>query len=239
MAVWLYRRYYKKLGFKQHWPNALCRVAMKRFFSVNSDIFLRTLCLVSVSVFFTSTGAGEGEVILAVNTLLMQFFTLFSYVMDGFAYAGEALTGRYVGANDFLMLRRLIRLLFRWGFGLSILFTLLYAFNGNAFIALLTDDEVVVAVSQEYYYWALAIPLAGFSAFIWDGIFIGATATRYMLFSMLIASVSFFIMFYFLHNQWANHALWASFIVYLILRGVMQSFFGKSIFRVKITRNID
>ena len=169
----------------------------------------------------------------------MQFFTLFSYVMDGFAYAGEALTGRYVGANDFLMLRRLIRLLFRWGFGLSILFTLLYAFNGNAFIALLTDDEVVVAVSQEYYYWALAIPLAGFSAFIWDGIFIGATATRYMLFSMLIASVSFFIMFYFLHNQWANHALWASFIVYLILRGVMQSFFGKSIFRVKITRNID
>lgn len=239
MAVWLYRRYYKKLGFKQHWPNTLCRVAMKRFFSVNSDIFLRTLCLVSVSVFFTSTGAGEGEVILAVNTLLMQFFTLFSYVMDGFAYAGEALTGRYVGANDFLMLRRLIRLLFRWGFGLSILFTLLYAFNGNAFIALLTDDEVVVAVSQEYYYWALAIPLAGFSAFIWDGIFIGATATRYMLFSMLIASVSFFIMFYFLHNQWANHALWASFIVYLILRGVMQSFFGKSIFRVKITLNID
>ena len=67
---------------------------MKRFFMVNSDIFFRTLCLVTVTVFFTSSGAKQGDVILAVNTLLMQLFTLFSYIMDGFAYAGEALTGR-------------------------------------------------------------------------------------------------------------------------------------------------
>ena len=111
---------------------------MYRFFQVNRDIFFRTLCLVMVTMFFTSAGAAQGEVVLAVNTLLMQLFTLFSYVMDGFAYAGEALAGRYIGAKNQTGLRSTVHHLFYWGLGLSFLFTLLYSVGGKSFLGLLT-----------------------------------------------------------------------------------------------------
>ena len=110
---------------------------MYRFFQVNRDIFFRTICLVAVTVFFTSAGAAQGEVVLAVNTLLMQLFTLFSYIMDGFAYAGEALTGRYIGANNQKALHTTVRQLFGWGLGLSLSFTLLYSIGGQSFLGLL------------------------------------------------------------------------------------------------------
>lgn len=99
MALWLYMHYYHTLHKRIVWKEIIQRQAMYRFFQVNRDIFFRTLCLVMVTMFFTSAGAAQGEVVLAVNTLLMQLFTLFSYVMDGFAYAGEALAGRYIGAK--------------------------------------------------------------------------------------------------------------------------------------------
>ena len=154
---------------------------MYRFFQVNRDIFFRTICLVAVTVFFTSAGAAQGEVVLAVNTLLMQLFTLFSYIMDGFAYAGEALAGRYIGANNQKALHTTVRQLFGWGVGLSLAFTLLYSIGGQSFLGLLTDETTVIHASESYFYWVLAIPLAGFSAFLFDGIFIGATATHLML----------------------------------------------------------
>ena len=94
-------RKWKDLSLIHILRGSLQLLAMRRFFAVNRDIFLRTLCLIGVTTFFTSTGARQGDVILAVNTLLMQLFTLFSYIMDGFAYAGEALTGRYVGAVSY------------------------------------------------------------------------------------------------------------------------------------------
>ena len=142
---------------------------MLRFFQVNRDIFLRTLCLVAVTLFFTSAGASQGEIILAVNTLLMQLFTLFSYVMDGFAYAGEALSGRYIGARNREAFTDTVRHLFGWGAVMAVLFTLVYALGGNAFLGLLTDDKEVIAVADTYFYWALAVPAVGIAAFIWDG----------------------------------------------------------------------
>ena len=172
---------------------------MKRLFQVNRDIFLRTLCLVAVTVFFTSTGAAFGDVVLAVNTLLMQLFTLFSYIMDGFAYAGEALTGKYIGAGNRQELRRTIRHLFGWGIALSLAFTLLYGIGGKEFLGLLTNEQSV------------------------DGICIGATSTNIMLKAMVVASGSFFLIYYSLHNVLHNHALWLGFIVYLALRGIMQA----------------
>ncbi|WP_321479680.1 MATE family efflux transporter [uncultured Bacteroides sp.] len=229
MAILLWRRYYARLGFWRYFMESLQLNAMLRFFSVNSDIFLRTLCLVAVTVFFTSSGAKEGDVLLAVNTLLMQLFTLFSYIMDGFAYAGEALGGRYVGARDKPSLHRLVTRLFLWGGFLALLFTLLYGLGGNGFLRLLTNDEEVILTSGNYLYWALAIPLTAFAAFLWDGLFIGATATRYMLLSMLVASAAFFGVYYLLHDYWGNHALWAAFIIYLTLRGVMQTYLGRRV----------
>ena len=219
-ALWL--KYYGRLKAYIDWNGLWGGEEMRRFFSVNSDIFFRTLCLVAVTTFFTSTGARQGDVILAVNTLLMQLFTLFSYIMDGFAYAGEALAGRFIGAKNDVGLRRCIRLLFLWGIGLSLSFTILYAFLGRDFLGLLTNDTSVIEASGDYFYWVLAIPLCGFSAFLWDGIFIGATATRQMLYSMLVASATFFIIYYLFYRSMGNHALWMAFLGYLSLRGGMQ-----------------
>lgn len=222
MAFALWLKYYGRLKAYIDWNGLWGGEEMRRFFSVNSDIFFRTLCLVAVTTFFTSTGARQGDVILAVNTLLMQLFTLFSYIMDGFAYAGEALAGRFIGAKNDVGLRRCIRLLFLWGIGLSLSFTILYAFLGRDFLGLLTNDTSVIEASGDYFYWVLAIPLCGFSAFLWDGIFIGATATRQMLYSMLAASATFFIIYYLFYRSMGNHALWMAFLGYLSLRGGMQ-----------------
>lgn len=225
MACLLWLAYYRPLRKYLLQKALFDRTEMKRFFQVNRDIFIRTLCLIAVTVFFTSTGAAYGDVVLAVNALLMQLFTLFSYFMDGFAYAGEALTGKYIGAKDNQSLRLTIRHLFKWGIALSLLFTLLYGAGGKSFLGLLTNDISVISASEEYIYWVLAIPLAGFSAFLLDGICIGATATHLMLRSMLVASASFFLLYYGLHDTLGNHALWMAFIVYLALRGIVQAFY--------------
>lgn len=222
MASLLWLRYYGRLKIAFRWREIIGKTAMKRFFQVNSDIFFRTLCLVAVTTFFISTGARQGDVVLAVNTLLMQLFTLFSYIMDGFAYAGEAMTGRYIGARNNTGLQRMIRLLFRWGWGLSLSFTILYMIGGQDFLGLLTNDTTVINAAGSYYYWVLAIPLAGFAAFLWDGILIGATATRLMLYSMLVASGMFFLIYYIFYALMGNHALWMAFLIYLSLRGIMQ-----------------
>lgn len=229
MAVLLWMRYYGNLKRHVDWRGVWQKQAMLRFFGVNRDIFLRTLCLVAVTLFFTSAGAAQGEVVLAVNTLLMQLFTLFSYIMDGFAYSGEALAGKYIGAGNRTALHRTVRQLFAWGIGLSIGFTLLYLFGGKAFLGLLTNDASVISEAGNYFYWVLAIPLAGFAAFLWDGIFIGATATRQMFYSMLAASAGFFLVYYSLHPRMGNHALWLAFILYLSLRGIMQAVLSRKI----------
>ncbi|MCD8183776.1 MAG: MATE family efflux transporter [Bacteroides sp.] len=235
LALWMrhYGKLGKHLGIKSYklkmkgeadgWRKVWEKGAMVRFFQVNRDIFLRTLCLVAVTLFFTSAGASQGEIILAVNTLLMQLFTLFSYVMDGFAYAGEALSGRYIGARNREAFSDTTRRLFVWGGVMAVLFTLVYALGGNAFLGLLTDDREVIAAADTYFYWALTIPAAGIAAFIWDGIFIGATATREMLLSMAVAAVGFFALYFGLRPGLANHALWLAFLAYLFLRGVVQT----------------
>ena len=125
------------------------RYSWATFFRTDRDIFLRTLCLVAVNLAFTSAGARQGDLMLAVNTLLMTFYTLFSYVMDGFAFAGEALGGKYFGARDYAGLDRVIRrLLIRWGLSLAILFTAAYVLGGGFLLRLLTNDAQVVAAAR-------------------------------------------------------------------------------------------
>ena len=199
------------------------RRAMEKFFSVNRDIFLRTLFMVAVNFYFLSAGASQGAVVLAVNTLLMQLFTLFSYVMDGFAYAGEALCGRLYGAGNSEGFARMVRRLFMWGLGLSVVYTLVYALGGRPFLMLLTDNAGVIDASASYVPWAVFIPLCGMAAFIWDGVFIGITATRGMLLSSAIASVLFFVVYLVLRPMLHNHALWIAFLTYLAMRGVVQT----------------
>ena len=238
MALGLGFYNYKELWGRMTFKGSLQLIAMRRFFAVNRDIFLRTLCLIGVTTFFTSTGARQGDVILAVNTLLMQLFTLFSYIMDGFAYAGEALSGRYVGACNLIQLKRAVRALFGWGVGLSLVFTLLYGVGGENFLGLLTNDKIVIETAGHYFYWVLAIPLAGFAAFLWDGILIGATATRFMLWSMLVASGSFFVIYYCFSGATNNHMLWLAFLVYLALRGGMQTLWSRRVFTLEYLQRL-
>lgn len=229
LILWI--RYYpslrKRLVLKGIWE----RAAMKNFFRVNRDIFFRTLCIVTVTMYFTTAGASRGDTILAVNTLLMQFFTLFAYFMDGFAYAGEALAGKHAGAGNVLALKRTVRAIFLWGAGVAFIFTLLYVIGNNTFLKLLTNDQAIIYAAKEFSYWTWGIPFAAFTAFIWDGIFIGVTASRLMLISMLIATMSFFIVYFELNNILGNHALWLAFIVYLFLRGFVQTLLARKVMR--------
>lgn len=204
-----------------HLNNIINRAALKRFFQVNRDIFLRTLCLIAVTTYFTSAGSAQGELTLAANTLLMQFFILFSYIMDGFAYAGEALGGRFYGAHDKSHFQHLTRCLFTWGVALSVCFFILYLVGGNSLLHLLTNNTKVIETAQHYLSIVCLIPIISFAAFLFDGLYIGTTATRYMLISMFCASAAFFIVI----NAFTlnNSLLWTAFLVYLGGRGVMQA----------------
>ena len=183
----------------------------------NRDIFLRTLCLVAVTLYFTSSGSRQGDLILAVNVLLMQFFTLYSYFMDGLAFAAEALSGKYYGAGNTQRFHTTIRHLFLWGSAIAVLFTLIYIGGGEHFLSLLTNEPDVLSAARPYHFWTYLIPAAGLCAFVWDGVFIGITATRQMLISMFFAAVLFFTVYFSFEANWHNHALWAAFLVYLFL----------------------
>lgn len=216
-----------KFDVKQHFElKAILDInTLKRFFQINRDIFLRTLCLIAVTTYFTSAGSTQGELTLAANTLLMQFFIIFSYFMDGFAYAGEALGGRYFGAHDRLNFQRVTRCLFAWGGALSVLFFFIYFLSGTSLLHLLTDDSQVINRAQQYLPIIYFIPLISFAAFLFDGLYIGTTATRYMLISMFCASAAFFVLINVC--TLSNTLLWLAFLVYLGGRGLMQAFLFK------------
>ncbi|MDR2955288.1 MAG: MATE family efflux transporter [Prevotella sp.] len=201
------------------------------FFKVNSDIFIRTMALVAVTTFFMSASSKAGNDILAVNALLMQMFILFSYMMDGFAYAAEALTGKFIGAGSRASLHLLVKRLFIWGTIIASLFTLIYALFLNDILSILTDKPNIIELSKNYQFWVLLIPVAGFPAFLWDGIFVGATASHQMRNSMLIAVGCFFLLYFFFHDIIANNILWLAFIVYLAMRGIVQTFMAPAVLK--------
>lgn len=206
------------------------RSELKRFFSVNIDIFLRTLCLIAVTVWFTRTGSSQGTVILAVNTLLMQFFILFSYFMDGFAFAGESLCGNILGKRDFILLSTTVKTLFKWSVLMVLIFTLIYGTGSEFILSLLSNDHDVISASKEYYAWVVAIPAVGFAAFTWDGVFIGATRTRDMLISIAVATVVYFVLYYLLFPVLGNHGLWIAFLAYLFSRGAVLTLLRRHLF---------
>jgi len=213
---------------------------LRQFFKVNGDIFLRTVCLSAVFTFITAASSRISPEVLAVDALLMQFFTLFSYIMDGFAYAGESLVGRYIGARDSRSLRLSVKLLLSWGLGLTILFTLLYAVAGEWILRIFSDQPDIIVATRRYLFWPLVIPVCGFAAFLFDGIFVGATASRTMRNSMFVASAAFFAVYYFgklllpAHQAdpfiW-NNILWTAFMAFLVLRGLLQGLYlNKSVY---------
>lgn len=203
-------------------PSALWQSArLKQLFFVNRDIFLRTCCLVAVMLSFTSIGARQGELILAANTLLMQLYLLYSYVMDGFAFAGEALAGKFIGAGNLSAFCETLRRLTRWAVTAAVAFTLAYFLLGNQILHLLTNEQEVVSTASAYLYAASLVALTGTAAFVLDGVFIGATATLDMLLSVFLSALLFFGLYFGLRTTLANHGLWVAYNSFLAFRGVV------------------
>jgi len=197
-----------------------------RYFSTNVHIFFRTLLMACVSVFFVYAGTRMGTLTLAGNALLYQFFTLFSYFIDGFANAGEAIVGDAYGQRSREEVRRAVRRLLGWGIGLGLVVTAIYAIAGGELLALLTDREEVLQQALRYLPYVVVIPLAGCIGFVMDGVFIGMTATREMMWSMLVAVVLFFVVDFGLPLEDGNARLMTAFLLYLAARGFVQLLIG-------------
>lgn len=214
--------------------------ALKEFFSINSDIIVRTLCIVATYTFFTAASARMGDdVILAVNTILLELFTLFSYMTDGFAYAAEALTGRFIGARDGRSLRKCVKLCMVWSIIVGVGYSALYTGFWRELLGLFIEDgaentALILDYVGRYIGWIIAIPLAASLPFMMDGVMVGATQSRIMRNSMIIATAIYFAIFFSLRPIIGNNALWLAFTSYMALRGVLQYFMSdrlKTIYR--------
>ena len=227
LAIVLLRKHYSAY-FKFWEKKAMLEVkAMKAFFMVNKDIFIRTLALIFTLSFFTSKSAEANDTILAINTILFQFFIFFSYFVDGFANAGEALAGRYIGARDKTKLIATTRLVFYWAIAVSLFFVVLNSLGGKLVLQLMTSNQEIIDGSMLYMNWIIIIPLVGFTAFIWDGIYIGATVSNHLRNSILVALAVFFAVYYLTLGSLGNHGLWLAFVCFLGVRGIYLSLFAK------------
>lgn len=215
---------------------AFDRTRVKRFFSVNADLFVRSVCFIGIYIGFTTFSAHYGDLLLASGTILMKIMMLFSYFTDGFAYAGEALTGRYIGAGDKSMLRRTVKFVFVWSMSIGLVFMFIYAFAGLPILKVMTTDYQVVDMSLKYMPWMVLMPLAGCAAFAWDGIYVGATASRSIRNTMILAAAVFFLVYLAgsgilkgmvpegeAASMLAVHILLAAYLVHLIVRTVYLS----------------
>ena len=202
----------------------------RRFFVMNTDLFVRSLCFIAIYIGFTTISAGYGDLLLAVSSIMMKLLMIFSYFTDGFAYAGEALVGKYIGAKDKQMLRQSIRWTFIWSMAIAVIFMGIYHFAGVPMLRMMTSDAAVVEQSREYLPWLLLMPVIGCAAFTWDGIYIGATASKEIRNAMLWAVVAFVAVWGVGmlgvpagNNVIAMHILMAAYFAHLLARTIYLS----------------
>lgn len=222
------------LKYRKNTISTLCRADLKdvfkgsetrRFFVMNTDLFVRSLCFIAIYIGFTVISARYGDLLLAVSSIMMKLLMIFSYFTDGFAYAGEAMTGKYIGAKDGAMLRQTVKWTFVWSMGIAVIFMGIYQFAGVPLLRMMTSDPTVVEASKEYLPWLLLMPVIGCAAFTWDGIYIGATASKAIRNSMLWAVVGFAVVWFagtlFL-NRFVQpiHLLMAAYFAHLLARTI-------------------
>ena len=197
-----------------------------RYFHVGKYLLIRTLLLQAVTLSFIRYGGLIGVTTLAANSLLMQLFTLFSYFMDGLAYAAEALVGEAIGARAYRRLGDTVSLVLRTGAVTALTVSLLYLAIPHPFLTLLTDKEEVLRRALDYSYWMGAVPLVSFGAFLWDGILIGATDSRTMGLAMIFAALTFFLVAQLTLVPFGVHGLWLAFLSYLLVRSLLEHLWG-------------
>lgn len=211
---------------KWQWRDFFTLGVIGTYLHIAKYLLLRTMMLGSISLYFVHVGGSYGPLVLGANALLMQLFTMFSYFMDGFAYAGEALTGRFIGAGDYLALRRMLRSLFAIGGIVAPLIAIIYYIAGADILNLLSDKPQIITIALHYRLWAVAIPLVAFMAFLWDGIFVGATNSRPMMQAVTLAWGLFFLTYLLLGRAYGVHALWLAFVIYLGVRSALSCWWG-------------
>ncbi len=207
--------------------------ALRRFFIVNRDIFLRTLVLVFTFSFFTAKSAEFGDTTLAANTILIQLWLLLAYGIDGFAYAAQSLVGKFTGAGDLTSAKTVIRYIFYWGMGLSLPFSLIYLLFPHPILSVFTDKPEIIETAVSFIIWTIVAPPINSVCYLWDGIYIGATATAAMRNTAFIATFLFFLPVYYIgRGLWGNHGLWLALTLFMIVRGLsLQILAGKHIYK--------
>lgn len=206
---------------------------MKKFFYLNADLFLRSLCIMGIYAGITVISARYGDMMLAVSSILVQLMMIFSYFTDGFAYAGEAMTGKFIGRKDVDAVRSTVRGVFAWSMGVATVFMVLYGLFGRQMLYVLTSDHAVVEAAMEFIPWLVPMPLVGCAAFTWDGIYVGATASKPIRNSSIWAVSGFFAVWFSMHAimktaisgnpATAVHILMAAFLVHLLIRMVYET----------------
>lgn len=197
---------------------------MKRFMSLNGNLFIRSLCFMVVYVGFTSLASKYGDVELAVSTIMMKLFMLFSYFVDGFAYAGEALVGKEFGyrksdiGNRVLSISRVVRLLFAWSLGVGVLFTIIFAVWSGDFYRAMTSDTTVLSRLADYTGWLIAMPIVSTLAFMWDGVYAGATAGKQIRNAMIYAALGFVLCYVTTYWCLGIQGLYIAYFAHLVAR---------------------
>jgi MATE family multidrug resistance protein len=218
---WAYRTVTKAHSNKLslNWPSWQ---ELKPLININHQLFIRTLCLLSVFIFFTAQGAKQGDLVLAVNAIMLTLLLLISNALDGFAHAAESLVGQSLGAKKFDQLRQSIWLTGTNAFVIALIMVAGFAWQGDNLMGLLTNQQDVLAIAVEYSPWLIWLPLIGFSSYWLDGIFIGMQASAQMRNSMLLAATVVFLPVWFLTQQLGNHGLWLAFYAFLFARSLFM-----------------
>lgn len=196
---------------------------LKRYlplFSINGNLFLRSMALMFTLAFITAQGARLGDVILASNALLMNFIYFMAYALDGIAHAAEALTGKAIGARDRPGLEKAVQRTLNWTGFFATLFCIVYLVTGNSIISLLSDIPDIRATARIYLPWLIAAPLISAWCFLYDGVYTGLTRAREMRIVMASATVFVFLPVWFVFRDWGNHALWLALMAFMAARGV-------------------
>lgn len=221
----------------------------RRFFALNTDLFIRSVCFIGIYIGFTTISAHYGDLLLASSSIMMKLLMIFSYFTDGFAYAGEALTGKYIGEGNRPVLQSSVVHTFGWSMAIGVVFMAVYGFAGVPMLEIMTSDPEVVAVSEKYLPWLLLMPLAGCAAFTWDGIYVGATASKAIRNAMILSAAGFFAVYFAgtgimkllglqgdAFSCTAIHILLGAYFVHLIIRTVHLSVQYKKVVLATVSR---
>ena len=201
---------------------------LRHFMQINTDIMIRSISLIFTFSFFTAVSSQFGDTILGVNALLLQFLMFFAYFTDGFAYAAESLSGKYIGAKDRLGLDRMMKAVFKIGFVMSLFFSLSYFLFGKNILSLLTDIPSIIDASAEYLFWLAILPFTSIAAFVYDGVYIGVLASRPMRNTLLVATFLVFLpTYYILKTTMGNHSLWLAMNLFMLTRSVLLWLYSK------------